>query len=170
MTKLIISILLFLGIALFVCYLVYAIKKVGIPTSLSKTFYMLKPFKKGWMFQLTLILLGLLLIPCWIELSSIWTQFLCFLSCASIMFVGAAARYLDFTEGKVHIGATIVAASASVLWTVFAGKWFWIIPVLCLIASVFLVIRDKKNKIFYFEMAAFLSIFITLIIKLIMSL
>lgn len=164
--KLLIVIFTLLGIAQFVAYLVIAISKVGIPTSISKTFYLLKQHKRSWMFQLSLICLGLFLLPGWIEASSDWSRFLCFLSAAGIMFVGSAASYLDFETGKVHIGATIIAAVASLIWTITATRLFWIIPIVCLVVATTIIIFDRKNKIFYLECAAFLSAFLSIIFML----
>ena len=160
------SILMFLGIVLFVGYTLYVIKKFGIPKSLSKTYYLLQPINKSWLFQATLIGTGLLLLPAWINVSPDWCMFMAFLACGSIMFVGAAARYLRMEEKHVHIICAWVAAVASIAWCCFAYKWLWIAPLVCMLAACVVSIHDKRNYTFWMEMGAFLSTFISLIISL----
>ena len=158
-----VKIFFFIGLALFVAYLWYVLKKYGVPKSLSQTYYLLKPDKKSWMFQITLVVLAFLLISPWMELSPDWCRFMGAISCGAIMFVGAAAKYLRMEEKHIHTIAAGLAALASVCWSIFSYKWLWLSPVICGAAGLVVSIFDWKSKTFWFEMAAFLSAFVSLI-------
>ena len=159
-------ILTLLSIAWLVLYTCLTIKKLGIPKSLSATYYLLKPYKKEKLFQATLIGMGILLLPAWINLSPDWWMFLAFLSCGSIMFVGAAAKYLRMEEKHVHVICAWVAGVASIAWSCLAYKLLWIVPLVCMVAALVGAIVDKKHHTFWIEMGAFVSTFISLIVAL----
>ena len=157
-------ILLFVGIALFVAYTCYAVKKAGMPKSLSQTYYLMKAYKQGWMFQFTLVLLGFFLLPAWINLSPDWWMFLGFISCGSIIFVGAAARYLRMEEKHIHTACAWIAAASSVLWSILSYDWLWISPVVFAIAGGIFALIYRKSYYFWLEMAAFANAFVSLIV------
>lgn len=93
----------------------------GVPESISATYYMLG--KRGWMFQAVMILVGFLLCPVWIPVSKDQHSFLAFLSCASLMFVGAAPAFRMELEGRVHYVSAAVCCACAVLWQVLDGLW-----------------------------------------------
>ena len=83
------------------------------PEMMSSIYYMLG--KRGWVFQLVMILFGMLMMICLLD-SGLGEQCLAFIACAGLMFVGAAPRFLEQGERAVHKGAAIVSAVASVAW------------------------------------------------------
>lgn len=141
-----------------------------IPSSLSNTYYMYKE-KKEWLkylFPIMMFLTSGFLLPAWLEATkgSVW-QFLSFLTCASIMFVGAAHNFKDTSiESKIHEISAICAAVFSILWSIIVvGSWGFIIMwLLYFIAIALLTDTLKKSYIFWFEMVAFMSLFSNLII------
>lgn len=98
---------------LFVVMLIVVIKKCGIPEMVSSIYYLMG--KKGWVFQMVMILFGMLMMVCLLDCGK-GVQCLAFLSCAGLMFVGAAPRFLEQDERAVHKSAAIVSAAASVGW------------------------------------------------------
>lgn len=98
---------------LFVTMLCVVINKYGVPDMVSTIYYLLG--KSGWVFQVVMIAFGILMMVCLLD-SGRGVQCLAFLSCAGLMFVGAAPRFLDESERKVHKTAAIVSAVASVGW------------------------------------------------------
>lgn len=87
----IISFLLLAGL------LVFAATRFGIPSMVSDVFYQYQKYNKGWIFSVILAVSALLtLIP--ILDSSKGIQFLAFLGCVGLIFVGFAPRYLDSAE------------------------------------------------------------------------
>lgn len=75
-------------------YIVYAVRVCGVPWSLSDTYYQLKKRNRpAWLFQMAMIIPAMLLMPVWLECSSGNLQFLAFLSCGGLMFVGSAPLF-----------------------------------------------------------------------------
>ena len=106
-------ILSFVAALLFVVMLCVVIDKYGVPDMVSSIYYLLG--KRGWMFQLVLVLFGAMMIVCLLD-SELGEPCLAFLACAGLMFVGMAPRFLEESERGLHKGAAIVAAVASVCW------------------------------------------------------
>ena len=98
---------------LFVVMLIVVIGKYGVPEMVSSIYYLMG--KKGWVFQMVMILFGMLMMVCLLDCGK-GVQCLAFLSCAGLMFVGAAPRFLEQDERAVHKSAAIVSAAASVGW------------------------------------------------------
>lgn len=98
---------------LLIALLFMVINKHGVPDMVSSIYYMMD--KHGWVFQVYIIMFAALMMVCLLD-SGLGVQCLAFLSCAGLMFVGAAPRFLDESERKVHKTAAIVSAVASVGW------------------------------------------------------
>lgn len=98
---------------LFVVMLIVVIGKYGVPEMVSSIYYMMD--KHGWVFQVYIIMFAALMMVCLLD-SGLGVQCLAFLSCAGLMFVGAAPRFLEQDERAVHKSAAIVSAAASVGW------------------------------------------------------
>ena len=98
------------------CIIVY-----GIPESLSATYYSLG--KHGWIFQVCIFLIGVLLLPVWLSLSEESHQFLAFLSCASLCFVASAPCFRLELQGKIHYSAAVICCTSVILWQILAGLW-----------------------------------------------
>lgn len=111
-----------LSLLTLVAYIGYALKVCGLPASLSDTYYILKDkHRPSWLFQLAMVLCPMLLVPVWLELSSDSVQFLSFLACGGLMFVGTAPLFKEEFQRKVHFGGTIVAGLGTTLWLLFSG-------------------------------------------------
>lgn len=106
-------ILSFVAALLFVVMLCVVIDKYGVPDMVSTIYYLLG--KRGWMFQLVLMLLGAMMMVCLLD-SGLGMPCLVFFACAGLMFVGAAPRFLEESDRRVHKTAAIVSAVASVGW------------------------------------------------------
>ena len=85
-----------LSLLTLVAYIGYALKVCGLPASLSDTYYILKDkHRPSWLFQLAMVLCPMLLVPVCFELSSESVQFLSFLACGGLMFVGTAPLFKE---------------------------------------------------------------------------
>lgn len=105
-----------LAYTVYVCY-----RQKGIPESLSATYYLLEGH--GWLTQLVFILTGFLLLPGWLAESVESLQFLAFLACASLVFVGCAPMFKLPLEGAVHYTSAAVCCISSVLWVILMGYY-----------------------------------------------
>ena len=152
-----VSILLFLTILISV-YILGCAVKLGIPESLSETYYSLG--KHGWVFQTLVFLIGALLLPAWLFLSENSHQFLVFLSCASLCFVAFTPCFKQELQGKVHYSAAIVCCISVFTWQILeelwgATLWFvWIGGMLTLI--------NRSKWCWWLEISAIGSLFVNL--------
>ena len=102
-----------IAVLLFVVLLCVVINKYGVPEMVSSIYYLLG--KRGWVFQLLIIAFGATMMMCLLD-SGLGEQCLAFIACAGLMFVGFAPRFLDESERRLHKGAAVVSAVASVSW------------------------------------------------------
>lgn len=124
--------------------------RYGVPDMVSSIYYLLG--KRGWVFQVVMIAFGMLMMVCLLD-SGRGVQCLAFLACAGLMFVGAAPRFLDESERKVHKTAAITSAIAGLLWSlsvdcrvaVALSGWY----------GVYWICRDKdSHPLFVAELMA----------------
>lgn len=138
-------------------YIIYVVRIIGVPTSLSDTYYQLKNIHKpAWLFQAAMIVPAVLLMPVWIEISDDNIQFLAFLTCGSLMFVGASPLFKSEFEGTIHYVATTISLISSLSWLIcFNDLWipaiFWFITALML--------ANKQSLLFWIETAMIVSIY-----------
>ena len=166
-------------------FLILAAMRYGIPDMVSDTYYQLQgtkgseiiPFEEqrnmGWLFTLVMIVTAMLMLVCLLDTGR-GVQFLAFLGCSGLAFVGVTPNYLDQSEGTVHKAAATVAAIGCVGWCLSVLP----LPTLLIAAlyAVYLVAASlfkALNGIWYFsrklefhpwywaEVAAFVDVFIT---------
>lgn len=151
---------LFIGIALLGIYLGYVIAVDGkVPPSISDSFYT----SGKWWFTLVMFAESILLAISLIGVTPSPWQFLAFLSCAGLGFVGSAPHCHDKYEKKVHYAGAFTFAIGSQLW-------YWIVPLPCdkpFLVWVFaitwalavgLCFCFKKNVTFIAEIACIITI------------
>lgn len=87
-------------------------------------------------------------------------EFLAFLMCAMIGFVGVAGDYKgDEDKRKIHVISADVSAISSIAWTTIVCPW----ALLWLIIAIPSVV-DKKMRILYMELACFGMVFTSLLV------
>ena len=161
---------------IFAVYNNVSIKKLGIPSSLSATFYLWndKKNKLGYIFTGMMFMVAFLLVPAWIEITEVitpWSHYLTvlpFLGAASIAFVGAAPAFRDCTlENKVHMVAAALAAIFSLLWcVVVCYQVAWIILPTALLVVWTIALKTKTHKTaatYWWEMVAFIVTFTSIL-------
>lgn len=126
---------------LFMAMLCVVINKYGVPDMVSTIFYLLG--KRGWVFQLVMMLFGAMMMVCLLD-SGLGMQCLAFLACAGLMFVGAAPRFLEESDRRVHKTAAITSAMASVAWCLTV-EWRMVLAFLAWY-GVYWVGRDDDSK------------------------
>lgn len=155
--------LIFISLTILIVYFWKVIKLIGIPWSISDTYYQLKKHgRSGLWFQIAMILSVGILLPEWLEVTEGENYQCCaFLACIGLIFVGSAPCFKLELDGKVHIGATIVCGLASLLYMIFAG--YAIIPLLLAFPTKFLIYKYDK-PVFWLEIWMFISTYISIII------
>lgn len=160
----------FIIIALYVGAMIF---KLGIPYSISDTYYSLE--HKFW-FGFTMCATALLLMPAILERTPDNLQFLAFLMCAALCFVGVSPNFKKGLDRPVHITSTTICAVCSQLWVglVFT-TWMYLIWLIWL-AYVIIMIKRLWNghlinsfiytkPLFWGEITAFLTVYIGLILE-----
>lgn len=133
-------------------YILFCVKKFGVPPSLSETYYLLD---KNWLFTSVLAVSDILLLIGWLNISD---SFLAFLCAVCILFVAVAPMFKGIQK-NIH---TISAILGGLFGIIFCFISCWIIPVIFILIAAVLTIKTRK-PIFWFEMAAFASVYSTVI-------
>lgn len=148
-----------------IAYIVYAVSVCGVPWSLSDTYYQLKKRNRlAWLFQMAMIIPAMLLMPVWLECSTDNTQFLAFLACGGLIFVGTAPLFREEFQAKVHYTGTVIAGLATILWLCLSGMWY--LPVVAFPVAGIVMLRYRE-WLFWAEMAAFVCAYAGVLISLI---
>lgn len=162
-----------ISILIFALYMGAILAVYGIPASVSETFYLL-PKSMRWLFTAFCWGVSIIIAP-WLDATPETWQFLAFLSVAGLCFVGTAAQFKEDFVAKVHYAAAGVCAAASQLW-IFLVTGLWWVSLVCLFAAggacYYLWRRASRkagrsmfgNIVFWAEMWAFVSLFVSLII------
>lgn len=147
----------FFAALLFVVMLCVVIYKNDEPDMVSSIYYLLG--KRGWVFQLVMILFGILMMVCLLD-SGLGEQCLAFFACVGLIFVGAAPRFLKESERKIHKTAAITSALASAAWCLTVN-WRIVVALLGLY-GVYWAYRDRdSHPWFVAEVTAILMVLLT---------
>lgn len=149
-------VLSFIAASLFMAMLCVVINKYGVPDMVSTIYYLLG--KRGWVFQLVMMLFGAMMMVCLLD-SGLGEQCLAFFACAGLMFVGAAPRFLEESDRRVHKTAAIVSAAASVGWCLTV-EWRFVLTFIAWY-GVYWACKDKNSKPWF--MAEVTAIFMVLL-------
>ena len=107
-----------------------------------------------------MVSLALSFLPMMLDLGG--QQWLAFLTCMGLAFVGAAPAYLSVCERGVHKGAAILSALAGTLWCLTME------PCVVAVAALMAVIAslaDRRCWLFWCEVCALSSVAATLMLK-----
>lgn len=136
-------------------------RNMGRPTMISEIYY---GTGRSWLMPVTLVALALSFLPVMLDLGG--QQWLAFLTCMGLAFVGAAPAYLSQCERSVHKGAAILSAVAGTLWCLTMEPC--VVAVAALIAAI-ASLADRRCWLFWCEVCALSSVAATVVIKTIAS-
>lgn len=163
-----------LSLCAFAAYVVVLLCKFGVPASISEGYYLI-PGKWGPMaFAAFAVLTAFPMLVFWLTITEgAATQCLAFLSCAPLLFVGAAGAFRGFEmTRRVHYVAAAMCGVFSQLWIALNG-WMWIASIVLFVAAFILSRRYKGVRgngtpgsalLFFAEMAAFVALHVALIV------
>lgn len=153
-----------ISLIVIVAYLVYAIGVIkAIPCTVSDTYYQLRERNHSvWLFQIAMIVPAMVLMPVWLEYSTDNIQFLSFLACAGLMFVGTAPLFKEEFERKVHYAGAAIAGIATILWVCLSGMGW--LPMIVFTFAGMAMLRYKK-WLFWAEIATFICAYVGILLK-----
>lgn len=144
-------------------YVLFVLVRIGVPKSLSETYYLLE--NRGWIFQCVLMSVGLLtmigLLP---MLEGKGYQFLGFIMPMALMFVAVAPKFAENENEKVHMISACMSALSSLLLIALMGYWY--IFVISTILIMISYILNLKNRLFWAEIICFATTYFVLMIEL----
>ena len=131
------------------------------PESLSATYYLWPK----WVFPTVMTLVGFSMLPVWLDATDGSNlQFLSFLSCISLIFVGNAPDYRnDKGEYKVHMVCAYLAAATALLSLIFVLGYWWIFLIFLLINYLSDIKSFKEHYIYHIEDAIIISVLLSII-------
>lgn len=150
-------------------YIIYNIisvyKNKKIPNNLSDTYYIWPK----WVFPVVMMLISWTLMPNLLDLTegSNW-QFLSFLTCMGLTFIGLSPDYLDNKlDYKVHsICAYVIALTSILLIILVVHKYLLLLDILIKIIILSLIFTKKYIKdcwLYWLETSLFLSVYLSFI-------
>ena len=132
-------------------------RNMGRPTMISEIYY---GMGRSLLLPCLLVALALSFLPTMLDLGG--QQWLAFLTCMGLAFVGAAPAYLSQGERSVHKGAAILAAIAGTLWCLTMEPC--VVAVAALIAAI-ASLTDRRCWLFWCEVCAMSSVAATVVLK-----
>lgn len=148
--------MIFIVIAVFFSYVGTVWAKFGVQPSISDSFY---SWKGNWRHLFTFFCWGLAL-PIFIAEPIHWF----FITAGGLGFVGTAAEIKKEFVSKVHNPSAVVAIISGLLGITFVfGHWY--IALSGIVLSGLLALFNVKNKIWWVEIIAFISIISSFVIK-----
>lgn len=162
-------------------FLLLAAMRFGVPDMVSDVYYQLqncagsevigdkRKRNYGWVFTVVMVTCAILMLIPLLD-SGKGVQFLAFLGCGGLMFVGAAPNYLDADDYPIHKVGALVAAAGCVGWCL-SVCWSLTLIVACLYAFAMIKVYDRNIFIgfkvvsyhpwYWLEVSAFLDVFVT---------
>lgn len=132
-------------------------RSMGRPTMISEIYY---GMGRSFMMPCVLVALALSFLPTMLDLCG--QQWLAFLTCMGLAFVGVAPAYLSQGERSVHKGAAILAAVAGTLWCLTMEPC--VVAVAALMAII-ATLTDRRCWLFWCEVCAMSSVAVTVVLK-----
>lgn len=132
-------------------------RNMGRPTMISEIYY---GTGRSLLLPCLLVALALSFLPVMLDLGG--QQWLAFLTCMGLAFVGAAPAYLSQGERSVHKGAAIMSALAGTLWCLTMEPCVVAVDALMAIIAT---LTDRRCWLFWCEVCAMSSVAATVVLK-----
>jgi len=148
---------LIISISVFCLYLTVIILYRGIPDSISESYYVLGENKLiSSLFTWFCWIVAITLLPYWLDNGG---GFLSFVACGALGFVGTAPLFKSH-QRDIHFGSAIVCFASAYLWLLLNDLILAVISVAVLGLFAF-----AKKRMFWWEVTAFATIYLSLILK-----
>lgn len=132
-------------------------RNMGRPTMISEIYY---GMGRSLLLPCLLVALALSFLPVMLDLGG--QQWLAFLTCMGLAFVGAAPAYLSQGDRSVHKGAAILSAVAGTLWCMTMEPC---VVAVAAIMAIIATLTDRRCWLFWCEVCAMSSVAVTVVLK-----
>lgn len=132
-------------------------RNMGQPTMISEIYY---GTGRSLLLPCLLVALALSFLPTMLDIGG--QQWLAFLTCMGLSFVGAAPAYLSQGERSVHKGAAIMSALAGTLWCLTMEPC---VVAVSAIMAIIATLTDRRCWLFWCEVCAMSSVAATVVLK-----
>ncbi len=136
-------------------YLTAYINTIGIPASISATYY---NTEKKWLFPSTIATTGLCALMPLLNNTPESYQFVAFFIVTATLFVASAPAFRDDMIGKVHGVSAAVLGICALAWLILTSGCPWLA-----IVGICVAIIDIKHFLFWIEVGLLYNLFIDLI-------
>ena len=157
------TLLVLFSLAVFATYLIIMSKLHGIQPSISDNYYV---SKHPWTFTLAMWTVAFMMLPPMLSATTEAFQFMAFLSCAGIAFVGAAAAYKRSMTNTVHTIGAVIAALFAVIWAYTICPP---LPTIAILTAAYILIAVRRHKVYWAEITAFAMTYLTYFVSLIID-
>ncbi len=148
---------LYISIAVFIAYLSAIMLRYGVPASISDSYYVLGDNTLlSSLFTWFCWLTAITLLPYWLDNGG---GFLSFVACGALGFVGTAPLFKSH-QRDIHFGSAIVCFASAYLWLFLNDLTLAVISVAVLGLFAF-----AKKRMFWWEVTAFATIYLSLILR-----
>lgn len=163
--------LVLISLGIYIIYNIASICKYrDLPECLSATHYL---WNSNWIFPIVMIVISGLLLPVWLELlEGSNFQFLVFVTCASIIFIGFTPNYKNNkSEYKIHIICTYIASLASIAAISIVMGYLDILLTYIIVTFITSIVIDgykvlKEIWLYLVELILFLTVYSSILIEL----
>ncbi len=148
-----------LSCAIMTLYLTAYILNVGLPTSISETYY---HTEAKWLFPACTATAGVLALVPLLNITPDHYRFVAFFIVVSILFVAAAPAFREELTDKVHSGAAIMLGISAVVWLMLTSGVPWI--AIAVIGAGLL--SDRRRIVLWLEVGLLCNLYTSLILTL----
>lgn len=146
-----------LSCAIMTLYLTAYILNVGLPTSISETYYYTEA---KWLFPTCTATAGALALVPLLNITPGRYQFVAFFIVASILFVVAAPAFREELTNKVHSGAAIILGVSALAWLILTSG----VPYIAITAILAGLLFDRRRIVFWLEAGLLYNLYTSLIV------
>lgn len=145
-----------LSCAIMTLYLTAYILNVGLPSSISETYY---KTEAKWLFPTCTATAGILTLIPFMNHTPEQYQFVAFFIVASILFVAAAPAFREELTREVHSGAAIILGVSALAWLILTSG----VPYIAIVATL-IGLADRRRFLFWLEAGLLYNLYTTLIL------
>lgn len=146
-----------LSCSIMTAYLTAYILNVGLPSSISETYY---KTQAKWLFPTCTATAGILALVPLLNVTPDNYRFVAFFIIASILFVAAAPAFREELTNYVHSGAAIILGLSALAWLILTIG----VPYIAITAILIGLGIDRKHFIFWLEAGLLYNLYTTLIL------